>query len=155
MLTQKATKQLVKLLGKVKNPHKGLPEPLFSALTKIVPFASCEIVIMNHKKELFLTWRDDEWWQGWHFPGGLMRYKESFERSLQNTAKRELGIRLSSFKFIFPVNYNKGPRGHSVSFIFLCQTRQKPKVGNFFKTMPKDMISLHKPVWRQARKMLK
>lgn len=154
MLTKTKTKQLVELLGKVKSPLKGLPEPLFLALTKIIPFASCEIVIMNENNELLLTRRDDEWWRGWHFPGGLMRYGETFFDSLQNTARRELGIKLTSYKFLFPWNYTNSSRGHTVSFIFLCTTRQKPKVGKFFKTMPRDTVRLHKPVWRQVRKMI-
>lgn len=154
MLTKTETKQLVKLLKKVKNPNRGLPEPLFLALSKIVPFASCEMAIVNEKKELLMAWRDDEWWTGWHFPGGVMRYGESFEMSLQNTARRELGIKLKSYKFLFPVNYTNSERGHTVSFIFLCTTGQKPKDGKFFKTMPKNIISLHKPVWRQVQKMI-
>lgn len=153
MLTQKEIKQLVKLLRKVKNPHNGLPEQIFIALTKIVPFVACEMALVNSKKKILLTWRDDQWWTGRHFPGGLMRLGESFEENLQNTARRELGIKLASFKFLFLHNYQKGRRGHAISLVFLCRTNQKPHDGKFFKAIPKDLIAIQKPLWRKVRKL--
>lgn len=154
MLTQKETKQLVKLLGKIKNSHLGLPQEVFEALVRLVPFVSCELVITNRRKEILLTYRYDKWWRGWHFPGGLMRLHESFEERIKKTAQAELGARVKSFSFLFPVNYNRGPRGHAVSLVFLCKIRSQPKDGKFFKTMPRDIIPEHRTVWRQAKPLI-
>lgn len=154
MLTKTETKRLVKLLGKIENPYKGLPQEIFIALTKLVPFISCEVVLVHAKKEILLTWRNDQWWTGWHLPGGLMRLGESFKESLRNTAKRELGIRLTSFEFLFLHNYQKGQRGHAISLVFLCRTNQKPNDGKFFKTMPEDLIAIQKPLWHKLKRLV-
>ncbi|HEY4494840.1 MAG TPA: hypothetical protein VJC01_00090, partial [Candidatus Paceibacterota bacterium] len=61
MLTNKEIKKLVLLLAKIKNPHEGLPQPVFDALCGIVPFVACELVVVG-KKGILLTWREDKWW---------------------------------------------------------------------------------------------
>jgi hypothetical protein len=52
MLSKKEEKQFANLIGKVDNPHKGLPGPVFEALCRVVPFAACEMVFVNAKKEI-------------------------------------------------------------------------------------------------------
>lgn len=146
MLTSKEQEQLIALLKKIKNPQLGLPQPVFDALVKIVPFVSCELIIVN-KKGILLTWREDKWWKGWHFPGGLIRYKESFEKRIQKTALSELGIRIKKYEFLFPINYLDSPRNHGISLIFLCMTDMIPNDGKFFKKMPQDIIREHKKLW--------
>ena len=155
MLSKKELARFASLVNKVKDPRKGLPEPVFLALCKLVPFVACEIVIINKKKEILLTWRKDKWWKGWHFPGGLMRFKENFEERLKKTALSELGVKIEKFKFLFPVNYNKNTRGHSVSLVFLCEAKTKPKEGKFFKKMPRNIIDEHKETWRLSQKKIK
>lgn len=150
MLNQKETKQLLTLLKKVDKPHEGLPRPIFSAMTKIVPFIACELVVVG-KKGILLTWRADKWWKGWHFPGGLLRYKEGFEERIQKVAYEELGIHIDSIKFLFPMNYTEGPRGHDISLVFLCTTSMTPTDGEFFKTMPKNIIEEHKALWKKVK----
>ncbi len=154
MLTKKETEQLVSLLKKIPDPHEGLPQPVFDALCDVVPFAACELVVMNKKGELLLTWREDRWWKGWHFPGGLLRHRESPDDRLKKMALHEIGIHLKKYKFLFPVDYSKGLRGSGISLVFLCD-HESPKEGTFFKTMPKDIIPEHRDVWRRVRKAIK
>jgi len=146
MLTLKEQKQLLILLKKIENPQLGLPQSVFDALVKVVPFVSCELIIVN-KEGILLTWREDKWWKGWHFPGGLMRYKESFEKRIQQTAFLELGIQIKKYEFLFPINYLNSPRNHGISLIYLCTTDMIPNDGRFFKKMPKDIIPEHKKLW--------
>lgn len=155
MLTKQETKTLVSLLEKIKNPRVGFSQEVFDALVKVVTFPSCELIIMNEKRELLLTWRHDKWWRGWHFPGGLMRYRQTFDQCLSSTAMRELGVKIISKKFLFPINYSRGPRGHAISLIYLVEIRGKLKDGKFFKTMPKNIVLLHRPIWKKVRKALK
>lgn len=154
MLDKKEIKQLVSLLKKIENPHEGLPQPVFDALVKLVPFAACELIIANNKKEILLAWRDDKYWKGWHFPGGLLRFGESFDERIQKTAWNELGINIEKSKFLFPVNYVGSARGHGVSLIFLCFTQMIPKDGKFFKKMPRNIISEHRELWEKLSKKI-
>ena len=151
MLNQRELKQLSSLLKKIDKPHEGLPQPIFDTLCKITPFVACELVVVS-KKGILLTWREDKWWRGWHFPGGLMRYRESFDERIQKVAWDELGINITSYKFLFLINYDQGVRCHCVSLVFLCKTKMTPKHGKFFKKMPKNIIEEHKELWEKVVK---
>ena len=153
MLSEKESKQLSLLLKKIDNPHEGLPQPIFDALCDLVPFVACELAIVDKKKGVLLTWREDKWWHGWHFPGGLLRFRENFEERIERVAWEELGINLSKIKFLFPKNCNQGARGHVVSLFFLCETEMTPKKGKFFKKMPKNIIDAHKEFWKKIQEL--
>ena len=153
MLSKKEIQQLSVLLKKIDNPHEGLPQPIFDALLRIVPFVACELVITD-KKGILLTYRHDKWFKGWHLPGGLMRYNESFQERIDHVIKNELGVKVINIKFLFPYNYNFCVRGHGVSLFFLCQTDKKPKNGKYFKKMPKNIIPAHKKVWEQVSNLI-
>lgn len=150
MLNQKETKQLVSLLKRIDKPHEGLPQSVFDALCGVVPFVSCELVIVE-KKRILLTWREDKWWRGWHFPGGLLRYRESLEERIKKVAWDELGIEVNRHKFLFTMDYSQGVRCHAVSLVFFCQTVMTPKHGKFFKKMPKNIIEVHKELWEKIK----
>ncbi|OFZ55546.1 MAG: hypothetical protein A3D92_11390 [Bacteroidetes bacterium RIFCSPHIGHO2_02_FULL_44_7] len=155
MLSKAEEKQFASLIKKIGDVRKGLSKPLFDALCKIVVFPACELVLVNNKKEILLTYRKDKYWKGWHFPGGLIRFRESLVKRLKTTAKAELGVSLSNLKFLFPINYPLSKRGHSLSLVYLCKTKNHPKDGQWFKTMPKDIIPEHRELWRMVKKALK
>lgn len=154
MLTSKEKGRLVELLNKIEQPHLGLPQEVFNALVKIVPFIACELAIVNDKKEFLLTWRNDKYWRGWHFPGGLLRFRESFDERIQAVAQKELDIYISNYTFLRPFNYLGGPCGHIVSLLFLCQTPDAPKNGRWFKKAPKNIIKHHKEFFEEAETFL-
>lgn len=150
MLNQKEIKQLVSLLKRIDTPHEGLPQPVFDALCSVVPFVSCELVIIG-EKGILLTWREDKWWRGWHFPGGLLRYRESLAERIEKTVWDELGTGVNSQKFLFTMDYYQSVRCHAVSLVFFCQTTTIPKQGKFFKKMPKNIIDAHKELWEKIK----
>lgn len=149
MLNKKEIKQLVPLLKKIDNPHEGLPQPVFDALIKIVPFVACELAVVDGKGGVLLTWRNDKWWRGWHFPGGLFRFRESFEERIEQVAWKELGVNITKFKFLFAKDCSQGKRGHVISMVFRCETAMKHRHGKFFKKMPKNIIEDHKELWEK------
>lgn len=152
MLSKKEIEKLAALIKRIPNPHQGLPQPVFDALIKTVPFIACELIVAG-KDGLLLTWRDDEFWQGWHFPGGLMRYRESFKERLNIVAQKELGAKISSYRFLSLKNCPNGERGHCLSLVFLCRLDHPPKNGKFFKKIPTAAITEHKKVWREIIKL--
>ena len=103
-LSRKELVILNNLLKKVKPTSKGVPEEVFEGLIHLVPFIALEIVVVNKKGEMLLTWRDDKYWRGWHFPGGLLRYRETFKKRLNETVKRELGTSLKNFRFFSAIS---------------------------------------------------
>src|SRR5215831_2608083 len=147
MISKKEIKTLIPLLGRIQQPEEGLPLEVFEVLTKIVPFVACELVIRNEEGGLLLTYREDKFWTGWHFPGGLMRFNDTFKKRLELVVKNELRSNLKAHKFLFPINYSypkQNPRGHVVSLVFLCELAVKPKVGTLFTSMPSDIVNDHK-----------
>ncbi len=151
MLTKRDLNSFRKIVKKIKNPKKGLEQGVFDEVVKIATMTALEIIILNSKKEVLLTWREDNFWKGWHFPGGLLRYREKFEDRLKITVKRELGVSLISTKFLFPMNYLNGARGHDVSLSFLCRIKETPKDGKFFAKMPKNIIPEHRLLWKKLK----
>jgi colanic acid biosynthesis protein WcaH len=151
-LNVKEVKRLSLLLSKIECPHKGLPQAVFDSLINIVPFVACELVIMD-KGGILLTWREDKFWRGWHIPGGLLRFKDSFDKRIKEVAKKELGVNIKKYKFLFPINYTDCSRGHAVSLVFLCQVDATPKDGKFFRKMPKDIIKEHQETWCKLKKI--
>lgn len=152
MLNRNELKQLLSLLKKIDNPHAGLPQSVFDILIKIVPFVACELAIVDDKKRILLTWREDRWWRGWHFPGGLLRYRETFEERIRAVARKELGVDITNHKFLFAKDCSQGARSHVVSLVFRCETMMVPKQGRYFKKMPKNIIEEHKKLWAKIQK---
>lgn len=152
MPTTNEVQKLVELLRKIDahNLDLGLPLEVFDVLTKIVPFVSCELAVVNDKKELLLTRRDDQYWHGWHFPGGLIRFRESFGERIHAVARKELGVHVSGYDFIQPFNYLDDPRGHSVNLLFLGRITGEPKDGRWFSEPPADIIVHHRELFTKA-----
>ena len=62
-------------VGHRRSPQ-GLPDEVFRLVTSLTPMTNVDLLIQNDRRETLPTWRDDELYQGWHLPGGIVRYKE-------------------------------------------------------------------------------
>ena len=70
----------------------GLPEDLFLLVSSLVPLPNVDMLVTDKKGRILLSRRNDKFFEkSWHLPGGCLRYGESLEECLQNTARRELG----------------------------------------------------------------
>ncbi|MBI5101264.1 MAG: NUDIX hydrolase [Nitrospirae bacterium] len=107
------------------NPGQGLPQEVFLFVSRITPMINADLLIKDDLGRTLLTWRDDGYSSpGWHIPGGIIRYKESFAGRVQKTAIKELGVGvefkptpLAINEFITPEMKN---RGHFISLLFDC-----------------------------------
>jgi colanic acid biosynthesis protein WcaH len=142
------------------DPTQGLPEDLFLYASQITPLVNVDLLIKDEVKGVLLTWRDDEHYNaGWHVPGGIIRYKETFSDRIHAVARQELGACVEHDPEPIAINQvihpTKKIRGHFISLLFSCRlisppekmllALDKPQRGQFqwHKTCPDNLISVH------------
>jgi len=151
---------IVFILNKlIKNPDKGLPEPIFYFATRITPIVNVDLLIISKKYGYFLTWRDDEFaGSGWHLPGGIVRVNETLLERASQVSINELNLKIKKITGPFDMNEvivkDQYYRSHFVSFLFKChlteeeedfllRTTKLNSTCKFFKSQPADLIKCH------------
>lgn len=125
---------LIFLLHKyVSNAKEGLPDRLFFFVSSITPLINVDLLVQRSskgKKQTLLSWRDDFFYKGWHIPGGIVRFKETFAERIEKVAGVELGSRISRIGKLVAINekvsYERDIRGHFVSLLFQVDLHQPP-----------------------------
>ena len=115
-------------------PRPGdLPESLFRFVSRRTPLVNVDLLIQRNlesRRETLLTWRQDEFYLGWHVPGGIVRFKESFRERIDAVAKQELGATVkaqSSPAGVFNmINSSRSTRGHFIALLFRCTLLSEP-----------------------------
>lgn len=146
-MTETEIKKLIKLLKKLKEDGLAPPKTPLSVwkeLATILPAPAVEVLVTKNGKDFLLTLRNDEYWQGWHIPGGFMLAKESVEQACSRIAQKEIGIdvRLKRVKSVH--TWEDHPYASAISIICVCKPKGRPNNGNFFTQIPKETISQHK-----------
>lgn len=125
----------------------------------MTPYVNVDILVKSKIYGTLLTWREDpHTGNGWHIPGGIIRFKEKIEKRILKVGKNELGINISKFKGPIEINQmisNKRERSHFISLLYNCELSDKElnkmliicknntKI-KFFKKPPKHLLKLHK-----------
>ena len=124
---------LKKIKGIISDPRDGLPEELFHFASSITAMANVDLLIKNKKKQTLLIWRDDQYYgPGWHIPGGILRFKETFSSRIHKVAESELGMSVThpqapiTIKELFAKNRNI--RGHFITFLYECWPESEPDI---------------------------
>ncbi len=123
---------LERLSQVVGDPRGGLPEEVFRFASTIVPMVNVDLLIKNKQGETLLTWRDDGFFPpGWHVPGGIIRYKETFHQRIQAVAANELGTRVKFTNKPIAINEiimepSWRVRGHFISLLHECTLIEPP-----------------------------
>jgi len=113
------------LAESVPDPDKGLPDELFYYISQTTPLINVDLLIQDENGRTLLAWRDDQYaGQGWHIPGGILRFKETLETRILQVAISEIGQ---------PIDFDPAPiaihqmvhksrdiRGHFLSFLYQC-----------------------------------
>lgn len=132
MILDEHAKEAVKKLRNLNlDSSNGLDDELFLFVSSLVPLPNVDLLVTNQSGQILLSYRDDEYYgQSWHIPGGCLRFSESFEHCIEETAKRELGCSVLFDKEPLSVkNVIRGPndkqthpneRGHNVAILFKC-----------------------------------
>ena len=117
----------IEILDKnVPNQSVGLPDELFYYISKTTPLVNVDLLIKDENRRNLLAWRNDQYaGSGWHIPGGIIRFKETFDERIQKVAQFEVGVA--------NIQYNSTPlalnqiilndyeiRGHFISILYEC-----------------------------------
>jgi ADP-ribose pyrophosphatase YjhB (NUDIX family) len=160
MTTNRLGKLVRELLAIAGDPTTGLPEDVFVYASQITPLVNVDLLIKDDVNGALLTWRDDDYYgAGWHIPGGIIRYKETFSDRIHAVARQELGASVAHDAGPIAINQvihpTKTIRGHFISLLFVCRLISppeetlaalvQPKRGQFqwHKTCPDNLISVH------------
>jgi len=142
----------------VNDPKKGLPTNMFYFIGRMTPYINVDLLIYSKIYGTLLTWREDpHTGNGWHIPGGIIRFKEKIERRIFKVGKTELGINISKFEGPIEINQiinNNKERSHFISLLYNCKLNRKElkkllvicKKNNkikFFKKPPKNLLRFH------------
>ncbi len=166
-LTPQCMAALQQLREYTLDPYHGLPEDLFLFISGLIPVVNVDLLIVNEKGQLLLSRRNDEFFEkSWHIPGGCMRYGESFEARIQQTAVREIGTQVQMEKepvAIRNVIRGENPelkypreRGHNVAILYRCKlpagfeiengdkTEEENGYLKWFDKLPEDFMQIQK-----------
>ena len=144
----------------------GMPQEMFWMISALIPIINVDLLIMNEKGQILLTWRDDEFYRNcWHLPGGCIRYGETMIQRVHKTALDELGFDVEVDEKPVAIkdalerprldrDYPK-ERGHNVSVLFQCYTpdgyiidngqlkEKEPGYKKWFDKVPSDLVAIH------------
>lgn len=150
-----------KILSRITNARKGLPEDVFLLVSQLTPLVNVELLIKDEVKGTLLTWRHDEYYgPAWHLPGGIVRFKELAKTRIEKVANLELGTTVSFDEKPIDINEimsdSRDIRGHFLSLLYNCQLtgpenkgiefkKENPINGHWrwFKTCPENLIFQH------------
>lgn len=110
----------------VPDPSAGLPDEVFYYISKTTPLVNVDLLIKDEKGRTLLAWRDDPIvGLGWHIPGGIIRFKETFAQRVQKVAQLEIGVDSIQYDQT-PLALNQvilndhAIRGHFISILYKC-----------------------------------
>lgn len=150
-MNQRKLLLLRSLISELGNEHLDMiPIDVWLALHKLVPLPAVEVLITrNNGTEFLLTYRSDEYWEGWHIPGGFIKLKDkSIERTFNRIARDEVGISgVHSLNLVTVVMWEEHAYGGSpVSILYSCLPNEDVKESEtmrFFSSIPINIISHH------------
>lgn len=107
----------------VADPSAGLPDDLFFYISKTTPLVNVDLLIKDENGHTLLSWRKDQYCgQGWHVPGGIVRFKEKLGTRLKKVAKTEIGSDVNFDPIPIALNQVICPkrdiRGHFISILY-------------------------------------
>jgi len=123
--TMKSSDAIGALKAYATDPTVGLPDDLFYFVSEITPMVNVDLLIKDPNGRVLLAWRDDPLaGQGWHLPGGIVRFRETLETRIQKVAETEVGALVdfdpAPVAINQVINYHRETRGHFISILYKC-----------------------------------
>lgn len=129
------------LVEAIKNAEQGLPDEVFSFVASVTPMVNVDLLIQDEQQRVLLAWRNDGKNCGWHIPGGIIRFKETFAQRLHKTAIKELKTDITFDDVPIKITEIFMPyqrRGHFISFLYKCYLPQNYEIDNSCKEPNED-----------------
>lgn len=138
----------------VRDENNNIDYNLFLYFTELFPNITIEVIIRDSTGRVLLLWRDDEQFgQGWHLPGGILRLGETMKFRHDNVLKNECGLDpkqdiISSVfhKEIEQYFEYRRNRKHGISFVYNVKVNNDIKIGNdakWFSEIPDNILKEH------------
>lgn len=141
----------------------GLGKNLFHAISRLTPVVNVDLLVQKHinnRKCTLLSWREDDFYTGWHLPGGVLRFKEELISRVTKVAEEELHSAVTHIQGPIAINEimnsERDIRGHFISFLYSVKLnfnsdRQpitlshelSPGTLKWFDSPPTDLIRQH------------
>lgn len=166
-LLRPLSKGVIKALSSYTNRENKVPRWAFYSLLHVVPHSAFELLIVRDNAngpEVFLTERppnDPEWPNAWHFPGTIIRIKDTFNTIKLRLAKDELGLSKlpGETKLLTILIDEDKPRGraiHQFHVLHVDQTFENAS-GRFFplSALPENMIPFQKTQLAEITEQIK
>ena len=76
-----------------------IPKDIFLLSSRLSPVLNVDLLIKDESGRILLSWRDDPYvtGPGWHIPGGIVRLKENFSRSIRDKIINKLRTGISNY----------------------------------------------------------
>jgi 8-oxo-dGTP diphosphatase len=128
---------------------KQLTNKEYNYIYDRVPRACVDLVITNQMGYTLLIKRDIQPYKGkWSIPGGGVRFRESFEDTIQRIAINELGQKVVIHKQIGAIEFLRelkmGIKRHSISIVFLCSLTEPNDTFKYFNGLESNIHPNHK-----------
>jgi len=135
-------------------PSTGQPDVFLEFACKGVILA-VELVLFRNEmsNEVLLTYREDEFFTGWHFPGTYRAPRVSLLEDAQRCADNELcGVRITKVRQIGFHEHPESPRFHDAGMLVHCHFEGTPQYGKWFERAPQDLIPVHEKYWEVIKR---
>ena len=113
------------LMEAAPNPSGGLPDNVFYFISRTTPLVNVDLLIKDENGRTLLAWRNDLYTgKGWHIPGGIVRFKETFEERIGQVAQAEIGTEVrfepAPIALYQSIHRDRDIRGHFISLLYKC-----------------------------------
>lgn len=113
------------LLRFIPDASIGLGDEIFLSISSLTPVVNVDLLVQrsfNGKKYTLLTWRSDDFYLGWHFPGGILRFREFIATRIGKVAESELDSKVTRAQGPIAINEiicsERDERGHFISLLY-------------------------------------
>jgi ADP-ribose pyrophosphatase YjhB (NUDIX family) len=113
------------LVEAVPDPSLGLPDNVFYYISRTTPLINVDLLIKDKNGRTLLSWRNDIYsGNGWHVPGGIVRFKEPLETRIEQVARVEIGAAVTfdptPIALHQMIHQEREIRGHFISLLYKC-----------------------------------
>ena len=139
--------RLAELLRRVADAGLGtprLPGPVFAALRGVVAQPTAELLLTRPDGTVFLTWREDAHFRGWHLPGGFVGCGEDLARACERLGAAELGVALRFESIAGHAVWPDHPYASALCLLCRCSSDADSPSGRFFGVPPEPMLAPHR-----------